>query len=92
MKFLEFPTQRCKTQETNTEFLKHEQKTWKCGSTKNNSKICDFLLRGQEVLGGPFQGVLARSYNYLKVDTMKERSSHHFLPTIKCVFFYTPNP
>jgi hypothetical protein len=49
---------------------------------KNNSKICDFLLRGQEVLGGPFQGVLARSCNYLKVDTMKERSSHHFLPTI----------
>jgi len=54
-----------------------------------------FLLRGQEIPGGPFQGVLACSCNCLKVNIMKERSSHHFLSTIceknhkECVALHT---
>jgi len=61
---------------------------------KNIYKICDFLLRGQEVPGGPFQGVLARNYNCLKVDTMKDLHTI-FLSTIceknhkECVSLHT---
>ncbi len=63
---------------------------------KNIYKICDFLLRGQEVPGGPFQGVLARNYNCLKVDTMKDLHTifcRQFVKkTIKSVFPYTHKP
>lgn len=45
----------------------------------NIYKVCDFLFHGQAVPRGPFQGILAHSYNYLKVNIMKTRISCHFL-------------
>jgi hypothetical protein len=37
---------------------------------------------GKQLVLEAFQGILACSYNYLKVNAMKTRSSHHSLPII----------
>ncbi len=43
----------------------------------NIYKVCDFLFEGQAIPEEPFQGILAHNYNYLKINTRKNKN---FMP------------